>query len=310
MRSSPISPAMPPRALPEWAVADGAPAPHLIRSALRTAALLDASGSPLPRARHSYSHDPSGGLFPVEDLRRGEQLLIDCGLVREQDGVLYPLLELSDLVHVERDVAEEVLLLNAIRVADPAWLGGIGTGPLSLPIRAHEAVVELIPDPERREAFLLSLGAGREDEGREALGLLGEESVVDRAREQLAEFGHPELASSVRRVSAYSDRLGYDVTAPMIEGGTRRFEVKTTRGQSTETTLFFISRNEATVGLRDANWALVVCRVTEESVAIVGWCRGAALAPYLPIDSAGGRWREAEVTFPTYLLFPDIPPAM
>jgi hypothetical protein len=60
-------------------------------------------------------------------------------------------------------------------------------------------------------------------------GDLAEAHVTKACRAQLSGAGRDDLAALVRRVSLTSDQLGYDVTAPRLDGSTRRLEVKGTR---------------------------------------------------------------------------------
>src|SRR5437588_8296860 len=95
--------------LPVWAIAPGLPSPHIARAALHAAAVLDRRGSRVSDARESYWHRATGGLFPEADLRRGESLLIDCGLVEERDAILVPTAELDELLDGTVEDALEVV---------------------------------------------------------------------------------------------------------------------------------------------------------------------------------------------------------
>jgi hypothetical protein len=75
---------------PAWAGAAGLPTGHAVRAAIHVAATLDERGSRVIDARESYWHKATGGLFAPPDLERGQRLLVDCGLVEERDGTLYP----------------------------------------------------------------------------------------------------------------------------------------------------------------------------------------------------------------------------
>ncbi|QCX28487.1 DUF3883 domain-containing protein [Nocardioides jishulii] len=76
-----------------------------------------------------------------------------------------------------------------------------------------------------------------------AVGLLGEQLVVQREKRRLFQAGHPELADRVRHVAVEDgDGLGYDVLSWTISGTERFLEVKTTR--FTELQPFLVSRNE------------------------------------------------------------------
>ncbi|HEX7197788.1 MAG TPA: DUF3883 domain-containing protein, partial [Candidatus Limnocylindria bacterium] len=160
---------------------------------------------------------------------------------------------------------------------------------------AEAAVGELVEDPARREELLLALGRRFDDAARREVGAAGEDLVVAHARAELASLGYPDLARNVRRVSLVSDQLGYDVAAPRVSGGDRLLEVKATTGNRGE---IFLSRNEATVGLRLKDWALVVCAVDDVDArtgSVLGWCRGTDLRPLLPTDAPGGSWQSVAI---------------
>ncbi len=294
---------------PSWGLASGVPSLHILQSALRTAHLIDSKGSTRRAARDAYLGDPSEGIFNHQDLRRGEDLLIDTGLVEERADVLYPTTELNDLVHSDPLDAHLALVALALTRVSPPWL--LETVPIfsALPDGARTVLEELVPDPERREAFLIAVASDTMSD-RSRLGEMGEKLVVEVARDELLGFGRPELADRVRRVSLYTDTLGYDVTAPLIAGGSRRLEVKTTRREVNEACVFYVSRNEIDVGLRDGSWALVVCREELGTVQIVGWCRGPTLAPYLPADSVASYWTEVRLVVPRHVFLGGIPPAI
>lgn len=290
---------------PVWALPSGLPTAHLVRAALRAASLIDAHGSPIPAARSSYLLYPSDALYPPEDLRLGEQLLLDCELLAERDSYLNSTPELAELLAVTEDEAASIVL-------ERAALAQKHSPPLqgdeSRFLQATAVVSELVTDPERREALLLALARKYDRVFQAELGARGEDFVVERARQELAELGRDNLVDRVRRLSELSDELGYDVVAPRLHGN-RRLEVKTTAHHDDGLIRFFVSRNEIDVGLRDEDWALVACRVRDGSeMELVGWCRAAALSPYLPIDSEGGQWREAELAIPLVLFEADLPP--
>lgn len=261
----------------------------------------------MPSVHAGYAHYSSGGVYPPEDLRLGEQLLLALGLLREEEGHLYPSGDVREVVAAADPDAYELLLVRALEFAEPAW------------VAEHElaseevvaTVAELIPDPDRREAFLLALGATFDDSARKALGTRGEEAVVEMLKEELVGFGRERLANDVRRVSLVSDALGYDIVAPQLDETKRRIEVKTAGRAGEGLVKIYLSRNEAEVGRRDPAWSLVICRLgADEAISIVGWCRGSALEPYLPSDRPAGRWVQAELEIPEAILIAGLPAAV
>jgi hypothetical protein len=113
------------------------------------------------------------------------------------------------------------------------------------------------------------------------------------------------------QVSVFDDTLGYDVSAPTLRhGASRHLEVKTASTVHAGLFPFYLSRNEYEVGRREpAEWALVACERSSDTVTILGWCRASVLTDYLPTDHRG-RWTEALVRVPRAILFEGIPPCV
>lgn len=277
------------------------PTAHMLGAAMRAAGTLDAAGTPINVVRDSYLRLPTGGLYYLEDLILGEQLLVQSGLVRQARNVLYPSQQLECILGLREEDASEVLLSVVLSAHPPLWsYGAQGKNevfPELIPDADRDALAEIIPDPERREGLLLALARRYDPHANIELAGAGEELVVAECRAQLEDAGRKDLANHVRRVSLISDQLGYDVVAPTLAGGTSRMEVKTTASGS-EAIRVLISRNEAEFGLRDPSWALVVCRSDpDDCLCISGWCRGNALKPLLPIDKhPRASWASAMVS--------------
>jgi hypothetical protein len=304
-RSSSISVAI--EETSSWAGGAGTPSSHVLRAALHVARQVDAEGAPIPSVHTGYTHYSSGGVYPPEDLRLGEQLLLALGLLREEDDFLYPSGDITEVVGAADPEAYELLFVRALEFAQPAWV----TAHEAAPEEVTATVAELISDPERREAFLLAIGAIFDETARKALGARGEEVVADALREQLIGFGRHALANEVCRVSLISDALGYDIVAPRLDETKRRIEVKTAGRADVGLVKIYLSRNETEVGRRDPAWSLVVCRLgDDEEISVVGWCRGSALEPYLPGDRPAGRWVQAELEIPEAILISGLPPAI
>jgi hypothetical protein len=285
----------------------GFPPAHIIRAALHAGGLIDAFGSPVPAARSTYLLYPSDALYPPGDLRLGEKVLIDCGLLVEKEGLLFPTPALKELLSIDEDMAISIVFERAILAV--CSLSHVSLDN-ELSRRIADVAQELIRNPERREAILISFGRKYDDSLRQTLGLLGEEAVVSQAREELVEIGREDLAAEVRRVSEFADDLGYDIVAPRLNGN-RRLEVKTSGRDKPGLLHFFISRTEIEWGLEDSDWALVVCRVSvDNTIEITGWCSAITLEPYLPSDSAGSRWISTELEVPETLFRPGLPPCI
>lgn len=295
----------------EASVRAALPTAHQLRAALASGRLLDADGTPRNVARDSYSRTPNGGRFGVRDLVHGEGLLIDVELVEDQDDALCPTPQLLAITAMEEDGAVSVLLSLILTARQPSWLGpataGGGVRPEIIPTDAHDVIVQAVPDPEAREAMLLALGQTYDNEANAQTGAIGEDHVVEVARGELIDRDRHDLAGQVQRVSIVSDRLGYDVVAPSLDGSNRRLEVKTTTrvGDRLE---IYISRNESQVGASDENWALVICRVDGDgNPQLVGWCRHHLFEPSLPADRGRGKWQSVRLVIDAADLTPGLP---
>lgn len=271
---------------------------YRVESALIAASVIDQRGSRARDARQSYHYITAEARYPAAQLREGEGLLRQLGLLVEEAGELYPTEALKLLAEVPVEIGASALLMRAAEVF------GLHGSAL------QAAASELIQDATRREAFLLAVARRFDPKAQRELGEQGEELVVSRARLQLRELGRDDLARRVHRVSLVSDQLGYDVTAPRLDGTVQLLEVKTFLSTADDTAHFYLSRNEADTGLRFREWVLIACTVPSEGEAsVVGWCSGASLRPYLPLDGSLSTWRNAHLTIPKTLLvrgFPDL----
>src|SRR5581483_3223474 len=290
---------------PVWADAAGLPTGHAIRAAIHVAATLDERGSRVIDAYESYWHKATGGLFAPPDLKRGQRLLVDCRLVEERAGTLYPRPELQQILLGAADDAVAAIYTRAVehRAEQTAWSRE----------EASAEIAGLIPDPARREELLLALARRFDDAQQRLIGAIGEELVVAALRAELVALGYPELARSVRHVSLESDQLGYDISAPRVSGPIRLLEVKATTGGAEDSLTVHLSRNEADTGLRYRDWALVVCLITDAAARggeIIGWQTAAAFAPAFPVDSADGHWEAAALTLAATDLLPGFPSAV
>lgn len=273
------------------------PSAHLVSCAIDAAALLDGPASRVADARESYWHRAAGGAYTPADLRLGERLLIDLGLVIEHDGHLHPTLELEALLDSTFNDVAAALAMRALELGAE---------------REDKRLAEVVPDAKRREELLATLGRRFDDSLRKLYGAIGEELVVVRARAELEELGHVELARAVRHVSLETDQAGYDVSAPRVAGRARLLEVKATSAPVGDVIEVHLSRNEAEVGLRFPDWALVVCSVddTEHRTGdVLGWISAGVLADRFPHDGERGRWESAAIEIAATELLPGLPTA-
>lgn len=281
------------------------PSPHLVRAALHVASILGERSSSVDATRESYWHHATGGTFSPADLRLGEQLLIDCGLVDVVGIELVPAEALSLLLDGTADDAVAFICKTLLSTYLPTQ----EVAPEAIE-RLEPALKPLVIDEEQRRELLLELGRRFDDTHTSLIGAIGEECVVAHARHELRDLGRYDLAREVRRVSLISDELGYDVVAPRVDGKPRLLEVKTAVRRPEVAFGFFISRNEVDTGLRTSDWALVACTVTDESTRaaeILGWSSAAALRDLLPTDAPDGRWTHAQLVLPVASLQPGLP---
>ncbi|WP_082131542.1 DUF3883 domain-containing protein [Cellulomonas sp. FA1] len=179
------------------------------------------------------------------------------------------------------------------------------------PVPALRAVVSLT-DPEAEvglRRLLASAARAASAHARAESGARGEEFVVEACVAELRALQRHDLAVHVQRVSLVSDSYGYDVAAPKVASEARLLEVKTAASTGGGIFPFFLSRHEYDTGRRlSTQWSLVGCTGgVGGELALLGWCRAATLAPYLPQDH-NGRWTECAVKLPLSALLPGLPP--
>ncbi len=288
------------------------PTAYQLQAAILSARAMAAGGAEHDVLRVSYEKVVSGGLFRTRDLEAGQDLLERAQLVVADELRCTPSEELLRLRDLPDDVAAELLLQEVLAADPPLWLYAAVTDNDSVrwenvPDDDADALAQLFSDPERREAILLALGRVVDQRSLKELGGAGEEAVVSTCRKHLEDRGRTDLAAFVERVSLRSDQLGYDVTSPDTGGLRHRIEVKTTQGVPGEIA-FYLSRNEATVALRDPMWSLVAVRRTlAGEFEVFGWCRADAFATSLPQDSERGRWESVRITMSDELFHVGLP---
>lgn len=288
---------------------------HQLTCAVWAAHVLTIDGQNDEEVRSSWSHLALGGVVGFADLELAMAALEQVGLVKRESNRLIPDRRLAELVAVPDESAARLLYELILHHSPPLWARtAIREGVIAtelIPDRDRAAFESVILDPARREALLLSIGQQFDESEMAALGSLGEEEVVARCKMQLLEIGAIEAASQVRQVSLISDLLGYDVTAPRVDGSMRRLEVKATRSLGSEVTVF-LSRNEANVGIRDPDWSLVVVGVTSglEIASVIGWLDGKLLKDLLPTDAPKSNWQVTKLRIGRAVLCEGIPSAL
>lgn len=275
--------------------------------------MLDATGNTSQALIVSYDNLPTGGLYRTQDLQAGNLLLQRAGLVSQSGDVHTPVEYLLQLRALPDEVAAEMLLHELLLNEPPLWLyAAVVEDEVrweNVPEVDQEALEQLLDDAARREALLLTLGRTLDAQQLAEYGALGEEFVVVACKNHLQSRDRPDLAASVSRVSLRSDELGYDITSPDTTGHRHRLEVKTTASASAGRVEFFLSRNEATVGIKDPAWSLVaVRRNRDQTLELIGWCSAVHLQPHLPQDlSTQGRWTSVRLSVETTDFTPGLP---
>lgn len=290
------------------------PGLHALRAALKVGELLDPERTSLAALRNAYSRVPSGGLFEMRDLVRGEEVLRACKLVYEEDGhLLRSDNRIATLLTLDDEMGTSTLLGVYLDQVPPPWLTAAASGDEFeehlIPGEELLKLERILVDPDAREAFLLAHGQRVDPAARTALGALGEVAVLDTYRGALTDAGQAARVEEVVRVGEIDDRLGYDVVGPVLSGGKNRMEVKTTKSTASVIRIV-LSRNEARYGLADPAWSLVVCHaLDDERAEVVGHCKAGALEPHLPADrTTRGRWSSVEIMIEFDELKPGLPP--
>lgn len=262
--------------------------------------VLRANGTTMYAARSSYARISTGGMYRVEHFERAETWLWSCRLIEVVDDVIKPSNELLEIARLPHSEALELLLLTTVERQRPVWVYAACDGPElateAIPDLDWSIISDIIEDPNRREALLLGLGRKFDAEEATSIGSDGEEFVVEQCRQALAALGRPELAQAVRRVSAVSDQLGYNVVTPTIGDHPWRIEVKTTRSKAAVVRTV-LTRNAVRVGIADRRWILLICFQSQAGHhEILGWCSAPHLQSMLPKDvSKDAQWLSARV---------------
>ena len=139
----------------------------------------------------------------------------------------------------------------------------------------------------------------------QAIGLAGEEFVVDLIKERL----DPGLHHLVVHISLSDDTRGYDLISPSISNSDLVvcFEVKTSSRLS-EYFSCYLSRNEADVAARTMNWYLLAVENINGKHSLIGHLQFSDFAEWLPSDALQiGRWETTYLRFPKSKIRPGLP---
>lgn len=287
--------------------------PRQLRAAIWVIRTIGDGRVPSQAVEASFTKLPLGGVIGLGELQSALEALIRDGIVAREGETLWVDSEILPDQLVENGSEVELLALILERTS-PVWLrlassDGLEFRPEYLPAEMEQSLNALIRDAGQREEFLLKRGKTFSNEETKRIGEAGEQLVLEALREELIELDQPSLAVQVVKVSEISDELGYDITAPRLDGSTRRLEVKSSMSPS-KSFVFYLSRNEFEVGLQDSDWYLVAVRFSENGGRILGWIDGSALEELVPIDrSEGGVWVSTRVDIGQQFFTPGIPEA-
>lgn len=260
----------------------------------------------------SWMNLPLAGIVDLPELESALAELMRVGLVVRDMDELRPVPGLEPLCQSPDDESPRLLLAFLLEYERPLWLssatsGGEFLSPELVPDDALDGIRSVLPDARDREAFLLARARVVDAEVRAAIGSEGEELTLKSLCSDLHNRGRADLAKKVRRVSLVSDELGYDISAPWIDGSIRRIEVKSTVSSGGVVALY-LSRNEATVGHRDPDWYIVVARVRSSNDGVLGWLSLSEVEHLLPVDRhERGSWQTARLKLDVRDLNPGLP---
>jgi len=287
--------------------------PRQLRAAIWVLRTIGDGRVPFNTVEESFPKLPVGGVIGLGELQSALHALLRDGIIGRDGDNLWIDLEIRPDSFLE--LGSEVELLGVIlERTNPLWLrlassDGVEFRPEYLPSHVEQCLHVLILDSAKREEFLLSRGRIFSSEETKRIGEEGEVLVMEELKTDLFYSGHSELAGKVIKVSEISDELGYDITAPRIDGSTRRIEVKSSANRS-KSFVFYLSRNEFEVGIRDVDWSLVAVRFSELGGYVVGWVDGKALEKLVPIDRPeAGVWTATKVSIQPQFLNQGLPTA-
>ena len=265
-----------------WLNTDRQISDYVVTCAASALSVIDLNGSLVDNVKHSYTRLSTNGIFTSKELAIGGELLIDIGLVIEDDNYL----RLSSLAKSLRDGEErhlrDVISVSAKRLLEnESKFSGRADNLLFSPMNN-------IPSVQTISQAVL-----------EKIGATGEEIVLLTIRNIFTEKNRPDLAILVKRVSLISDEFGYDIEVVTPNGTHMKLEVKSSVTMPREMLSFFITRHEASVSRDVKDWYLVFCFISDVDSAageVVGWIGSSALVGACPTDSAFSKWKLAEIT--------------
>ena len=264
-----------------WLDSNGQVSDYVANCATSAMSVIDVSGSPSEKVNFSYSRLSTNGVFTSSELVVGGRLLIDIGLVIEENNFLY----LSSLAKSLRDGEEEHL--KGVISASAQRLIENESKFLAKNVASVFSPASNIPKYQTINHAVL-----------EKIGAVGEEIVLQTIRSIFLNKNRSDLARLVKRVSLISDEFGYDIEVITPGGTSLKIEVKSSVEVPKDKVEFFITRHESVVSCNSKNWYLIFCFVSdvEKSAGeVIGWIDNSTLVKAWPVDTAFSSWKLAEI---------------
>lgn len=264
-----------------WLDANGQVSEYVANCATLAMSVIDLKGSLVDSVNHSYTKLSTNGVFTSSELALGGRLLIDVGLVVEENNFLYLSNVAKSLRDGEEDHLKKVILISAKRLSE---------NESKFSVKDADSVfspINNIPKLQTLNHAVL-----------EKIGAAGEEFVLQTIRSIFLNINRPDLARLARRVSLISDEFGYDIEVMTPSGIGLNIEVKSSVEMPKDRVEFFMTRHESIVSRNLQNWYLVSCYLADverPAGEIIGWIDSSILVDVWPIDSAVSYWKLSQI---------------
>ena len=264
-----------------WLDANGQVSEYVANCATLAMSVIDLKGSLVDSVNHSYTKLSTNGVFTSGELALGGRLLIDVGLVVEENNFLYLSNVAKSLRDGEEDHLKKVILISAKRLSE---------NESKFSVKDADSVfspINNIPKLQTLNHAVL-----------EKIGAAGEEFVLQTIRSIFLNINRPDLARLARRVSLISDEFGYDIEVTTPSGIGLNIEVKSSVEMPKDRVEFFMTRHESIVSRNLQNWYLVSCYLADverPAGEIIGWIDSSILVEAWPIDSAVSYWKLSKI---------------
>jgi len=264
-----------------WLDANGQVSEYVANCATLAMSVIDLKGSLVDNVNHSYTKLSTNGVFTSSELALGGRLLIDVGLVVEENNFLYLSNVAKSLRIGEENHLKKVILNSAKRLLE---------NESKFSVKDADSVfspINNIPKLQTLNHAVL-----------EKIGAAGEEFVLQTIRSIFLNVNRPDLVRLARRVSLISDEFGYDIEVTTPSGIGLNIEVKSSVEMPKDRVEFFMTRHESMVSRNLQNWYLVSCYLADierPAGEIIGWIDSSILVDVWPFDSAVSYWKLSQI---------------